>query len=63
MASNASVGFGIYFRELNKVIIIFKNLKWFIIGTFLAIITPNIDSTVGLIGPIFFPLLLFSGKQ
>ena len=35
------------------------NLK---IGSFLAIITPNIDSTVGLIGPVFFPLLLFSGK-
>nr|QNH67906.1 ATP-binding cassette transporter subfamily G-like protein 7 [Brachionus rotundiformis] len=30
-------------------------------GTFLAVITPNLDATIGLIGPTFFPLLIFSG--
>ena len=30
-------------------------------GTFLAIITPNIDSTVGLIGPTALPILIYSG--
>ena len=30
-------------------------------GAFLAIVTPNIDSTVGLIGPTFLPLLIFCG--
>jgi ABC-type multidrug transport system permease subunit len=30
-------------------------------GTFLAIVAPNIDSTMGLIGMAFFPLLIFSG--
>ncbi|RNA33868.1 white isoform X1 [Brachionus plicatilis] len=30
-------------------------------GTFLAVITPNLDATIGLIGPTFFPMLIFSG--
>jgi hypothetical protein len=30
-------------------------------GTFLAIVAPDIDSTMGLIGMAFFPLLIFSG--
>lgn len=30
-------------------------------GTFLAVITPNLDATIGLIGPAFFPMLIFSG--
>nr|UOU03358.1 ATP-binding cassette subfamily G-like 7 [Brachionus rubens] len=30
-------------------------------GTFLAVTTPNINATLGLIGPVFFPMLIFSG--
>lgn len=30
-------------------------------GTFLAVTTPNLDATIGLIGPTFFPLLIFAG--
>jgi hypothetical protein len=30
-------------------------------GTFLAIITPNLDGTVGLIGPTILPMLIYSG--
>ena len=60
MASNAAVGFGTFnLKKFIKSSNYNFNIK---IGSFLAIITPNIDSTVGLIGPVFFPLLLFSGK-
>jgi hypothetical protein len=30
-------------------------------GSFLAVITPDIDSTIGLIGITFLPLLIFCG--
>ena len=30
-------------------------------GTFLAIVTPNLDGTVGLIGPTVLPMLIYSG--
>ena len=61
MASNAAVGFGTFILKkfIKSSRYVHFNSK---IGSFLAIITPNIDSTVGLIGPVFFPLLLFSGK-
>ena len=30
-------------------------------GTFLALISPNLDGTVGLIAPTFLPILIYSG--
>lgn len=57
--SNLNPNFNVY-AIITSIVVMASNASVGF-GTFLAIITPNIDSTVGLIGPIFFPLLLFSG--
>ena len=57
--SNLSSNLSVFFMTCSIVVLTANISVGF--GTFLAIITPNLDSTVGLIGPTIIPLLIYSG--